>query len=347
MLSTTDDTAISYLIYDANKNVRQKSNINGTLLNTYVYSPFGDSIGQIQTHFGFSSEIRDETINIDYYNYRYYSCEWGRWLRRDFIKTNRNINEYIFINNDGVNSIDILGLMRPSDFYGYSDQKKKKWIDNFWKNFGLYILQSATKNCVPYRLLAGVVANEQLDYSWVENILEHFGMGNSLGPAQISVPTAISEGMIDLTPDAFQDLWSIGINGEVIFTSKYEMFNLYVRAKLLSIESNIDIAARLLRKNLNFLCDNFASGNISQSFFNDIMRGNPGAYYSLKKFCCQYKKGECNPKIIGTLPNAMAAMWNNGKNIIFVDDILHKSPNAYNHSRHAEEIYYYVERIHH
>ena len=266
--------------------------------------------------------------NLCYYNYRYISNEFGRWIHRDLMDSGRDRNEYVYIGNNSCNSFDMLGLMRPSDFYYFSEKKKRRWVEDFWREFGLHILQSARRHCVPYRLLAGVIANEQLDYSWIENVLEHLGFGKSLGPAQITISTAVMEGLIEVTPDSFNDAVVFGFAGEMAYISKYDYYYSFVRAQLLSAENNIDIAARLLKKYLTSLCRANDNGSISASFLRDILGGERLSSHSLNNFCCQYKKGNCNPQIDGTLSNATAAIWNNSRGIIYSNDIGDTSKNA-------------------
>ena len=263
-------------------------------------------------------------------------------MRRDLMDSGRDRNEYVYIGNNSCNSFDMLGLMRPSDFYYFSEKRKRRWVEDFWRELGLHIMQSARRHCVPYRLLAGIIANEQLDYSWIENALEHLGFGSSLGPAQITISTVVREGLIDVTPDSFSDAVVFGFAGEMTYISKHDYYNFFVRAQLLSVESNIDIAARLLKKYLTSLCRANDNGSISASFVRDILGGERLSSHSLNRFCCQYKKGDCNPQIDGTLPNAIAAMWNNGRDIIYSNDIEKTFKNACNHAKNGGFIYDYV-----
>ena len=63
--------------------------------------------------FRFSSEYHDDETALVYYNYRYYNTTLGRWLSRDPIEEQGGYNLYGFIDNDGVNSWDYLGLACP------------------------------------------------------------------------------------------------------------------------------------------------------------------------------------------------------------------------------------------
>jgi len=47
---------------------------------------------------------------VFYYGFRYYMPETGRWASKDPIKENGGVNLYGFVGNDGVESVDALGL---------------------------------------------------------------------------------------------------------------------------------------------------------------------------------------------------------------------------------------------
>jgi len=50
-----------------------------------------------------------------YYGYRYYHPQTGRWINRDPIEEEGGLNLYGFVGNDGVNKIDLLGMVVVSD----------------------------------------------------------------------------------------------------------------------------------------------------------------------------------------------------------------------------------------
>ncbi len=110
ILATKDASGTSYFLHDANKNVMQKTNINGALLEAYVYAPFGENVGNDNAHIGVSSEIIDYNIGLIYYNYRYYSFTAGRWIKKDMIEEFGGINTYCFVKNVIINYCDFLGL---------------------------------------------------------------------------------------------------------------------------------------------------------------------------------------------------------------------------------------------
>jgi RHS repeat-associated protein len=114
-----------YAMGDANKNISEYVDSTGTVQAHYEYSPFGKIIaktGIMQDDFDyrFSSEYADDETGLVYYNYRYYSSEWGRWTKRDSFGINNKkhqdkvelkygSNLYAMVYNNPVRWWDILG----------------------------------------------------------------------------------------------------------------------------------------------------------------------------------------------------------------------------------------------
>jgi len=105
----------SFPLADANGNITEYVNTNGTVVAHYQYDAFGNtsaSSGAMADdfHFLFSSKYLDEETGFYYYGYRYYHPASGRWLSRDPIGEWGGLMLYGFVNNSVVNIIDILGL---------------------------------------------------------------------------------------------------------------------------------------------------------------------------------------------------------------------------------------------
>lgn len=87
---------------------------NGTVSGRRDYGPFGEPLSATGNGatlpFAFSTKYRDSETELYYYGFRYYSSGTGRWLGRDPIEENGGMNLNGFLNNDGVNLYDILGL---------------------------------------------------------------------------------------------------------------------------------------------------------------------------------------------------------------------------------------------
>ena len=109
------DNAEDYYIVDGNKNAIALKDSSGADVSTYTYTPFGaveDPVDGDENPFRFSSEYHDNETNLVYYNYRYYSPEMGRWLKRDPIGEQRNGgNLYTNCLNNLIIRYDILGLI--------------------------------------------------------------------------------------------------------------------------------------------------------------------------------------------------------------------------------------------
>jgi len=116
-----------YALADANKNITDYFDTNGNVVAHYEYSPFGKIAQQSGTmasdfDYRFSSEVFDDETGLVYYNYRYYSAELGRWLRRDpslelafqMVQEQEKTEDfetlYGMVSNNSVNNRDKLGL---------------------------------------------------------------------------------------------------------------------------------------------------------------------------------------------------------------------------------------------
>lgn len=114
LIMTYGSTIYGYLV-DANKNVLGLFNPSQSRVATYLYGPFGQIISSSGTMAAnnpirFSSEQFDADLGLVYYNYRYYSPEFGRWLSKDPIGEEGGWNLYAFVFNSAINNKDVLGL---------------------------------------------------------------------------------------------------------------------------------------------------------------------------------------------------------------------------------------------
>jgi RHS repeat-associated protein len=74
--------------------------------------------GNSRNTFSFNALKRDgaapKSMGMTYYSYRWYDPVTARWPSRDPIEESGGVNLYGFVGNDGVDRIDLLGLMTPS-----------------------------------------------------------------------------------------------------------------------------------------------------------------------------------------------------------------------------------------
>ena len=119
LLLITDHSALGtpsyYPAYDGNGNVSEYLDDTGATTAHFEYDPFGrtlvdtDTLGQFR--FRFSTKMLDLETGLYYYGYRYYDPETGRWPSRDPIGEQGGTNLYGFVGNDGVNQLDVLGML--------------------------------------------------------------------------------------------------------------------------------------------------------------------------------------------------------------------------------------------
>ena len=104
--------------HDGNKNVSEVvvaasgTNAAVEVVAHYDYAAFGAVIAQkggcAETNpWRFSSEHEDTELGLDYYNYRHYEPETGRWLQRDLIESKETAQ---FVGNSPVDKNDRIGL---------------------------------------------------------------------------------------------------------------------------------------------------------------------------------------------------------------------------------------------
>jgi RHS repeat-associated protein len=103
--------------YDGNGNVVALTNDSGSgaIEAVYEYSPFGELIRAAGGYaddnpFRFSTKFTDEETGLVYYGHRYYDSRNGRFINKDPIAEAGGLNLYGFVGNDGINSVDYLGL---------------------------------------------------------------------------------------------------------------------------------------------------------------------------------------------------------------------------------------------
>ena len=115
-----------FYTHDGNKNVSELISLAGAVSAHYEYAPFGYksySFGRfaLTNHFRFSSEFAEDTILVDYYNFRHYNCVEGRWNSRDVIDS---ALLYHAFRNEPLCSYDYCGMIEEE--YGDDDKCSSK-----------------------------------------------------------------------------------------------------------------------------------------------------------------------------------------------------------------------------
>jgi RHS repeat-associated protein len=102
--------------YDGNGNVMSLVNAeDSSIVAMYEYGPFGEVIratGPMAevNPLRFSTKYQDGETGLNYYGFRFYGSNQGRWLSQDPIGEAIDRNLYGFIANRSPNEYDVLGL---------------------------------------------------------------------------------------------------------------------------------------------------------------------------------------------------------------------------------------------
>ena len=128
-------------VTDSNKNISAITDLAGTIVAQYEYSPFGMIMKQSGNYatnnpFRFSGEFYDPETNLIYYNYRFYDSNSGKWLSREPLGEKANSNLSGFVKNNPISNYDLLGLL---EFQWYGNWGGPGWaggkkVDDGWND---------------------------------------------------------------------------------------------------------------------------------------------------------------------------------------------------------------------
>ena len=121
--------------YDANGNITEYTDTNGTIVAHYEYDPFGGTIASSGTKaddfkFRFSTKYFDVETGLYYYGYRYYSTDLGRWINRDPIEEDGGVNVYGFVGNEPISKRDYLGWYKTPPHPPYYENYHCPFVSN-------------------------------------------------------------------------------------------------------------------------------------------------------------------------------------------------------------------------
>ena len=308
------------------------------------YDSYGKLISEtnaaVDEIFGFTGRALDESTGLQNNLNRWYDSQVGRWISEDPIGFNAaDPNLARYVGNQATNSNDPSGLLSPSEFWDtWTDEQRRTWFAGFIRQYGEFIYAAAKKHCVPAELLAAVIANEMIDYTWYENLGEQMGIGKSLGPAQIHVNLAFK---YNLYPVTLADMlrkrgldpsrtWEWDEVDWGIFQKVLTDYYSLVRVYLNNPETGIDAAGRLMSIYLDELRDHvYAPGPWGGSpppygmLPDDFVRKIAGlSSISLVEFKAQItRKGKPCSQVVSldvsvSLMRAMQALFNDGISVI-------------------------------
>ena len=140
----------TYLHHDRKGSIIATTNSSGAVINSYAYSPFGESGSLSGTTFGYTGQRSDPETGLYYYKNRHYSPELGRFLQPDLIGYADGLNVYQYGYNDPNTFSDPLGLAADGSRLGSDTGSGAGAIGQLvaggvagiggWYAFGTYVL---------------------------------------------------------------------------------------------------------------------------------------------------------------------------------------------------------------
>ncbi len=113
ILASTQAGDAAVYAYDFNGNILGVTSSNQSVLASLTYTPFGEVLsctGPFTPRYQFSTKEYSPRTGLNYYGYRYYSPNLGRWLTRDPIDETDYVTLYSFVKQSPINIFDYLGL---------------------------------------------------------------------------------------------------------------------------------------------------------------------------------------------------------------------------------------------
>ena len=179
------------------------------------------------------------------------------------------------------------GNMTHDKWYDQTDEEKYLWCNSFRNRFGGAIDKYARQYNIPKELLAGIIANEMLDWKFPDGTrLDGIG-GGGVGYAQIAVKTAKKH----------------GVDGS----------DSRIKTKLYSYDGSVEIAAKILKDYFEEFCRSVKSDNLGPGFKKSTL------YYMPQPHILQ-RESFVDMKVPEWLLNTMCAIWNSGIEVIYAKD---------------------------
>ncbi len=118
LVSRTDASGNpDYYTFSAIGNTSELTNASGAVDNSYSYDPFGISLGKteaVTNPFQYVGEygVMNEGNGLEFMRARFYNTEIGRFVQQDPIGVFGGVNQYSYVSNEPVSSVDVSGLLR-------------------------------------------------------------------------------------------------------------------------------------------------------------------------------------------------------------------------------------------
>ncbi len=195
-----------------------------------------------------------------------------------------------------------------------SEEKKFLWCNSFRNRFGDTIDRYAKAYNIPKQLLAGIIANEMLDWRFPDGTLLDGIRGGGIGYAQIAIKTARKHGIK-------------GSDSEII-------------ARLNTYEGSVEIAAKILKVYFNEFCDSVKKDKLGPGFKKSTL-------YYMAKPCTLQRDDFVNMNVPEWLLNTMCAVWNSEIGVIYTKDKIgdNNYRNANAHGQNSSCLLQYLPKL--
>ena len=113
ILSHSTATGATFYGYDGAGNVTTLTDGTGTVVGSYAYDAFGNTVATSGAKAGenpYRFSTKEQIGGLYSYGYRFYAPGLGRWINRDPIREAGGTNVYAFVHNNPVNRWDWRGL---------------------------------------------------------------------------------------------------------------------------------------------------------------------------------------------------------------------------------------------
>ncbi len=179
------------------------------------------------------------------------------------------------------------GNMDHDTWYNQTEDEKYQWCNSFRNRFGNAIDKYAEQYNIPKQLLAGIIANEMLDWRFPDGTMIDGAGGGGIGYAQISTKTARAH----------------GTDGSVF----------KIRKTLESYEGSVAVAAKILKDYWEEFQNSIKNDRLGQGFRKSTL-------YYMANPCMLQRDDFVSMNVPEWVLNSMCAVWNSGIDIIYAKD---------------------------
>ena len=206
------------------------------------------------------------------------------------------------------------GYMLHEKWDSQAEKDKHLWCNTFRKQFGNAIDKYARQYNIPKELLAGIIANEMLEWKFPDGTQIDGIRGGGIGYAQIALKTARKH----------------GINGSA----------LQIIRELNSYDGSVKITAKILKNYFDEFRNSIKNNKLGKGFQQSTL------YYMAKPYILE-RNDFVNMKVPEWLLNSMCAVWNSEIAVIYAKDNINDDnySNAYDNGSNSSYLLKYLPKL--